>query len=186
MTANRGYTLVELLIVLAIAGILLSIGLPKLATVQQAALGDRVLKTLMGHMALARSEAAKEGRIVTLCPSVDGVSCGDNWSRGSLLFSDRNADRKLNQDDRVIAIRQGDLPHGSLSWRAFGNRRYLQFTPTGALRYQSGNFTYCDSTLNPQLSRQLIVNGAGRVRVARDSNGDGIREDSNDKPIDCS
>jgi len=102
-----------------------------------------------------------------------------------MIFIDRNANRQVDTDDQVLRVRSDDLHKGQLEWRAFGRRKYLQFNPLGFLLHQSGNFTYCDNNGDPTLTRQLIVNSAGRVRVAIDSDGDKIREGSNGKPIRC-
>ncbi|MCB1648718.1 MAG: GspH/FimT family protein [Pseudomonadales bacterium] len=185
MIAKSGYTLVELLIVLLLLGLLMNQGLPPLRQWQQGRQADIVMDTLISQLALARSEAAALNRSVTLCPSRDGLRCGGDWSLGSLLFVDRNGDRVLNQDDRVLRVRSGDAPPGSLRWRAFGNRQAVQIDARGFLRYQSGNFTYCDPSGEPTLHRQLVVNAAGRARLARDSNGDGIVEDSQGRPLRC-
>ena len=185
MIARSGYTLLELLITLAILGVLLQMGLPSLAHLQRGREADMLMKTLTGHIALARSEAATQGRIVTLCPSRDGVHCGGDWGQGSLLFLDRNGDRVVNQDDRVLRVRLDETPPGSLRWRAFGNRQALQIDARGFLLHQSGNFTYCDASGDARLNRQLVVNATGRVRVSRDTDGDDVVEDSRGRPLLC-
>lgn len=185
MIARSGYTLLELLIALSILGVLLQMGLPSLVQMQRSREADVLMKTLTGHIALARSEAAIQGRIVTLCPSQDSVHCGGDWAQGSILFLDRNGDRLLNQDDRVLRVRHEEMPSGSLRWRAFGNRQALQIDARGFLLHQSGNFTYCDASGDATLNRQLVVNATGRVRMSTDTDGDGIVEDSRGRPLLC-
>ena len=58
-------------------------------------------------------------------------------------------------------------------------------TPMGFTRDQNGNFTWCPGNGDVRLARQLIVNAAGRLREALDSDGDGVREGANGRPIGC-
>ena len=75
MANQRGFTLLELLVTIAVVGILLAWGLPNM----QFVLANNRLATqsnaFMTSLALARSEAMKLGVPVTLCKSADGASC---------------------------------------------------------------------------------------------------------------
>ena len=51
--------------------------------------------------------------------------------------------------------------------------------------FQNGNFTFCPMNSDKTLAMQLIVNNIGRIRVAKDTNGDGIIDDAKGKPISC-
>jgi len=80
----------------------------------------------------------------------------------------------------------GPLPAGeTLQWRAFQSRPYLQIEPSGFMRHQSGNFTWCPASRNARFARQLVVNATGRVRLSQDTDGDGIHEDSAGNPLHC-
>ena len=74
---------------------------------------------------------------------------------------------------------------GNLSWRAFGNRQRLQIDRFGGLSGQNGNFTWCPPAHSAEPAHQLVLNGSGRFRFARDSDGDGYREDSQGRPLQC-
>jgi Tfp pilus assembly protein FimT len=123
--------------------------------------------------------------MVTLCRSNDGQHCQGQWHEGSILFTDANADRRLNGEDRLL-YRTQPLPlRGRLSFNAFRNRQYLQMTPQGITAYQNGNFTWCPANGDPLLIRQLILSFSGRTRMARDEDGDGVVENSQGKPVTC-
>ncbi len=181
----EGVTLLEILLTLGLLGVLLGVALPDLGDWAESARARQFTRTLGSQIALARSTAAARQQWVSVCPTVDQLRCGGSWAQGSMMFSDRNGDRRVNQDDVVIRL-NGALPAGeTLQWRAFGSRPYLQIEPSGFLRHQSGNFTWCPASRDARFARQLVVNATGRVRMSQDSDGDGIDEDSSGNPLTC-
>lgn len=185
MGRAAGITLLELLLALAVLGVLLGIALPDMSDWAEAARARTVTRSLAAQIALARSTAAARQQWVSICPTVDQLACGGSWREGSMVFSDRNGDRRVNQDDAVIRL-HGPLPEGeTLQWRAFQSRPYLQIEPSGFMRYQNGNFTWCPASRDVRFARQLVVNATGRVRVSRDTDGDGIDEDSAGQALSC-
>lgn len=185
MDSKSGFSLLELLIAISIISILIAISMPSFLVLHGDKEAELLLQTIQRHISLARSTANANGIVVTLCPSNNGTQCQGTWTQGSILFLDRNANREVDLDDRILRVRANDIQQGKLQWRAFGNRQYLQINAMGFLRHQSGNFTYCDAAGDPASARQLVVNAVGRVRLAIDSNGDGIRENSRGAPIRC-
>ncbi len=185
MIGNRGITTLELCITLALICILTGLAITPLRGFVASKEGDRALRSISELILIARSAAATNGRGVTICPSSTGLDCGGAWASGALVFLDRNFDREINQDDKLLRTKRDLTRHGNITWRAFGNRQYLQVDARGFIRHQSGNFSFCDASGNAQLARQLVVNSAGRMRVATDSDGDGIRENSRGKALSC-
>ena len=184
--SGDGFTLVELLLVLSIMSILFSLSLPNFQAMHAQRQADVVIKKLSEAIQLARMSAIRTGKLVILCRSDRGVECSGQWHDGIIVFSDGNGDRKINQDDVLQRFFTFPGIGGSLRWRAFQNRQYLQITSQGFTRYQKGIFTYCPNDGDASLARQLIINRTARIRFAVDSDGDGIREDSRGRPINCS
>lgn len=181
-----GLSLIELLVCLAILAIILvNVVTPGMAQWRLKKDIDGVMQELLFAIGMARSHAIAENVMVTLCRSNDGERCQGKWHEGGIIFTDRNADRILNENDRLLYRMQAIKPAGTLTFNSFQNRQYLQMTSRGFTNYQNGNFTFCPADGNVVLARQIIVSLNGRTRFARDSNGDGIAEDSQGKPLHC-
>lgn len=96
MKKQTGFTLIELIVTLAIVGVLLTLGLPSMKTFVQ---GDRLIASsndLLSALHIARSEAIKQNVSVTLCESEDGQTCNipgtGKWQNGWIVFIDTNRD----------------------------------------------------------------------------------------------
>lgn len=184
MPCKNGLSLLELLMVMAILAILAGAAAPGFQSTLDNREGELALRTLTAQLSLARTSAIEHGSTVTVCPSQDGASCSGNWSDGSIVFTDLNGNQDIDEGDQLIRSSLIGL-RGNLRWRAFQNRQYLQIDPTGFMRHQSGNFTYCPADGDARQARQLVVNATGRTRLAVDSNGDGLRENSSGQPLRC-
>jgi type IV fimbrial biogenesis protein FimT len=90
-TQSRGFTLLELMIGLAIGAILLGIAVPSFtAIIRQNRIANQT-NEFMVTLALARSEAVKRGARISICSSnaaQTACSGATDWSSGWLLFSD--------------------------------------------------------------------------------------------------
>jgi len=185
MGTDKAFTLIELLITLLILSILLAIGLPSFSSLVETRKSDMTVAKIKQAVEVAKVSAVVNGRIVTLCKSQDGIKCGGSWEQGIITFTDANADRTINQDDKLIRYFTFPEAEGRIHWRAFQNRQYLQITSQGFTKFQNGNFTYCPFNKKSYLARQLVINRTARARYTMDSDGDGVQEDSNGKPIRC-
>ncbi len=172
---NHGWTLIELLIVLAIITTLTVLSLPQTDYSSRVSIQQQ-LQRLSDGIQLAKSEAILLGRPVRLCglSTSTASQCTDSWATGFMI----------EVEESVIFQHRWTLK-GQLTWQGFGSRTYLAIDERGMLRYQNGSFTYCAADLDITKAQQLIVNAAGRTRLAIDSNQDGIRETSNGNPIVC-
>ena len=185
MTRNTGLSLLELLLAIALLSIILAAGAPSLGGIIEQRRGGEVMRLLRGSIEFTRGTAISSGGLATLCPSRDGQNCGGRWHEGMIAFPDANGDRIPDPGDALPRAFRFPAPAGSLRWRSFGNRQYLQMTAMGFTRNQNGNFTWCPANGEPRQARQLIVNAAGRLREAEDGDGDGIREGGNGEALPC-
>ena len=92
MKKRLGFTIIELMITIAVIGIGLAIGVPAM---NQFVLDNRLvsqINTLNSSLALARSEAVKQNETTVVCVSSDSATCtaGPDWNEGWIVFVDRN------------------------------------------------------------------------------------------------
>lgn len=170
---QAGLTLVEILlslsITLALAG--LAVGshsvYTNFATVSE-------VNNLISDLYYSRSEALKRHTTVTICRSMDGSSCskGPDWRTGWIIFSDSNRNRKIDDQDQLLQIR--DALSGSISLTlGSGYYYYIMFSDTGEA-YPRNTFKFCRSGHPP---RAIILFATGRARISQ--------RDSSGKPLKC-
>lgn len=153
MRTQRAFTVVELLIALALVAIIGSIAIPALQDFlernQQQVLYQQISRALQ-H---ARSYAVTHRVSVELCASNDGLSCNSSWSHGWLL-------RELNKES-VIAVTLLNSDSQRLQWKGFN--QIIQFHSTGISPVGNGRFYSCYKN---KVSWQLVINRQGRLRTA--------------------
>ena len=98
MNTQTGFTLTELIVVIAIVAILMGIGVPSYKYVTTANRVSSEVNALLGDMQYARSEAIREGQTVTVCAAnANGTDCAGvgntTWQGGWIVFSDANGDQ---------------------------------------------------------------------------------------------
>jgi len=131
---ERGFSLIELMFVLAVVAIALGLGAPLFATVAANSRMTTAANDLVTSLHAARSEALKRRVTVTLCATPDGAGAcvaDGNLGAGWTVFVDRNADAAISDDDVVLqrhAALEGDLQNGVTTTPA-----PLMFTDAGSL-----------------------------------------------------
>lgn len=83
--ATRGFTLIELMVTLAVLAILLTVALPNFQIFVMNGRMASQTNDLITALNLARSEAVKRAANVTVCASSDGASCTGSWAAGWIV-----------------------------------------------------------------------------------------------------
>jgi len=181
---QSAFTLIELLITLAIMFILTGMALPSFQEVLDNSKLTSQVDGLVKTLKLARTTAITSNRKVTICPTDDSKKCLSDWSVGYMSFIDENGDRKLNGKETIMSFFKNENEKSTLSWKAFGFRKSLQWLATGITNHQNGSFQFCYNN-DASMSRALIITKAGRIRYSKDTDGDNIHENSRGKPLIC-
>lgn len=190
---SSGFTLVELMITLAIAGILVAVGIPSF----NSAISDSRLTSyaneLVAALNLARSEAIKRGQQVVVRKT------GAEWENGWQVFADvdrdpvsdanifnDDGDATLCEPNEDCLLRVYPALLGALTLRSsFTN--FIRYTPIGDSN-TFGSFVVCDNSDGDNLpdanmSKLITVNIIGRLHMGLDSDNDGIPEQENGTEI---
>jgi type IV fimbrial biogenesis protein FimT len=168
--SSRAFTLVELLVAIAIVAMLLAAGAPAFhGWLSQYELANHA-RHLAETMTRARTDAVRTSERVSLCKSADRRQCADrgSWDGGFIVFVDENDNGRVDDGERIIGV-DGPAPRGItitanrplddyVSYTSLGHARMLN----GAL--QMGTFTVCR---HGQRAMHVVLANSGRVRTER-------------------
>ena len=177
-TRPRGFTLFELMIVLAIAGLLLGLGVPAMGDFIRNSRITGAANDVMAALHYARSEAIKRRRPVSLCSSANSQDANPGCAAtsqltGWIVFVDLNQDGQRDAGEDVLLQRE-PLP-ATITARASSNPLRVTYLDNGfALNPVASQLVLCDERGNVasagQLSaaRGILVSATGRAGVTRD------------------
>jgi type IV fimbrial biogenesis protein FimT len=166
-----GFTLIEVLITVAIVGILLLVAAPGFSNLIS---NNRMISevyALRATLSHARSEALARRAPVVVCPTSDGLACADsqNWSLGYMTFVDTDDDNVASSVDPNEEIIQWEVRQNPVDVRFDNSNKRVRFGGQGAALNFEGTFTFCDNR-GEEDARGLILNPVGSLRAALDTN----------------
>lgn len=149
----RGYSLLEILLVLALVALIAFFGIPGLQSLFLYHKANIQINQLVRVLNFARNLAIIENQSVLLCPTVLDEQCGDDWQQGIDIYL-------LTEKGKLIVKKSSEFSGAKLIWNRKANT--IIFAPNGALASQNGTFDYA---LFPGPSKHVILSTTGRVRV---------------------
>jgi type IV fimbrial biogenesis protein FimT len=104
---QAGFTLIELMVVIALVAILTILATPSFVGLIQSNRVSTEVNAFTGDLEFARSEAIKQGLPVSVCASSDGTSClgANTWQSGWIVFTDLDGSGTLAASDTVLRKR---------------------------------------------------------------------------------
>ncbi|EQD65260.1 type-4 fimbrial pilin related signal peptide protein [mine drainage metagenome] len=162
-----GLTLLELIVVIALAAILVTIAVPNYTEFMTENRMASEMNGFVTSLMLARSEAIKRGQEVTLCASSNGTDCSDGaWSQGWLIFRNSQNASQVPASSDIIRVHSGFSSADTLTGSApFDSSQSVSFTPLGILisaELTGGTFTLEDSPVQSFLTRCLTLGPGGQ------------------------
>ncbi|MCL1138937.1 GspH/FimT family pseudopilin [Shewanella pneumatophori] len=162
-----GFTLVELMITLAVTTILIAVSTPSLTSLYAHNRSDSNIRKIQQSVQLARNHAVAYGLRVTVCP-MEAQSCSANWQNNITVFTDSGVTNRLDGVDQIIYTLGPFNPNDYIGY----NRTAIRFQPEGLASGTNGTLRYCPDTQDSEYSRAVIINQSGRIRFSN-------------KPVQC-
>jgi len=171
MKKNSGFTLVEMLLTVAVISIVMAFALPSMRAFSQ---NDRLttnVNSMVGHLAYARSEAVKRSQQVSVCVSnnteTPAPSCtGGSWEDGWLVYIDADASNTFDANEIVIKAHAPLTGDNRLTPTALGVQ--ITYNNRGFLASSTGSMQLCDARNGPH-GKTLTLTATGRVRLETDT-----------------
>lgn len=138
MQSARGFTLLELIIVLTISAVLMLIGVPGFKKLIENNRLTGVTAGIKNNLAFARSQSVSLANFVTVCP-LENKICTDNWISGVDIFIDSGQDGIYDSDD--ILLKSGES--FNLNDQLVFPSKKVTYTPDGHITGSSADFRYC-------------------------------------------
>ena len=168
-TRSAGLTLIELLIVLGIIAFMSFMAVPSLMDTLNRMRVNSAARLISSALSLARSEAVKRGRNVSICPSTSGTDCAAGaWADGWIVFVDTNGDANgasgsVDAGDEVLRV---FTALGALELESSPATNLLTYDNKGYGRMSSAlTFTLCPVDGNASNARQVQISLSGRSRI---------------------
>ncbi len=163
----RGYGLFELLCVCGISALVLGFALPTFTQVLDQSRVAAVHNELIASLGMARQEAIRSRAHAMVCPlDAENGRCaaGGDWSSGWLTFIDRNGNRRLDSNERVLVETGQTLPD-KIRIYSGPSRPAVRYAPNGMSIGSNLTIRVC---LHGEARTAIILNNAGRPRIERD------------------
>lgn len=164
-TNSLGFTMVELIVTISIAGILMGIAIPSFTSIVRSTRLTTYANELVASLNLARSEAVKRGVQVSIRRK---GSTNQNWDAGWDIFTDLDGDGVLDTADTLLKTYPALTNSYTLRTGTSGYQTFAAYLPSGLSVNSSGDtFRLCagSTSTSASNSRSIAINALGRPRT---------------------
>ena len=189
---SRGFTLVEVMVVITISAILIAMAVPSFRTMIRSNEISSATNSVVAGLDVSRSEAIRRNTVVTMCRSIDAATpnpacssaasgnfANNDWAVGWIVFAKAPGNlvnTAVEAGDEII-LRQAPFQNAAVERltveSSIGNPQRWTYGPNGLRQGNALGVTFFVDYRDPQvavrtnLARCLVANISGRGRVAR-------------------
>ena len=171
VTNSKGFTLLELIIVVAILGITMAIATPGLRTMIANNRISGAASDFVAALQFAKAEAVARINPVTLCKSSNSTGCAGtgDWQQGWIVFSDDNGDAGVDDGEEVLLNHQALNAQITFIGTA-GVTDAITMQPSGTSSVTTiETLMICDGRGFDYSSRGILITITGRGSVMKGS-----------------
>ena len=180
LNRQRGVTLLEMLIALAISAIVLTVVAPNIQSMIAKNRISAEINELSGIIQYARFSAIDESSLALVCPSNDFATCSTNWNQAKIVFIDANNNGNRDTSEPLLMSTSAASNTNNFT----GPVAPISFSETGESNTLI-TIKVCPSTNDEKMARGININRQGRVRISTDSNNNGVHEDIGGTELSC-
>ncbi|OOR90909.1 hypothetical protein B0181_04045 [Moraxella caviae] len=164
--ANQGFTLLEMVVVLAIVAVLALFAMPAYDGMMQRLESQATKRHIQEAIRLAKIESIAQGKDVIICAMDDAQTCNKTGQKDFVVFVDRNMNNRFDDKDFLISRQPLSLKYGYIDMRSSLGRHHMKFMgDNGKPRGHYGHIKYC--TENQNLAYQVVMNAHGVLSERR-------------------
>ncbi len=160
----RGFTIIELVVAMAILVSFLALGIPKMHSMIERHHVYVDFHQVRKALTSARGIAQKESINVSLCP-VKNKSCSSNWQQPLKAFHDRNTNNTIDDDEIVFFTSSMTSDYGYWQ-KSKESQNFVRFNALGHAFSSASTFLYCPYSVHKRLAKSIVISFQGRIRTA--------------------
>lgn len=178
---DTGFSLIELLMAMAISAILLTMASGLFEGIANGYKTKQDISQIQTLLAKARETALLSNVKVSLCPLDTQLKCSNDWNQDLTLFTDPNHNRALEATEQVLQT--FPATHNNKTWRHFNNLA-VGFDAQGFAGYNTGSFSYCYKG-SSTTGAVFIISRNGRVRYSKATSPNPLPKTAGGNAIPC-